>query len=156
MSAIKIYDADRYFREEGEMTCHTFGKIAIFEGSRGVVVAEKEAVHDVLDSLDDEFRFHLTNIPPSGSIYLLPTAYADIPIRDIYENAPSEEMDFYDFFSRRNYNSRCVSNFNYLCKHLWDIGYEIPKEPLNAKIKNVEDIRTPADSTRENYFEYDR
>ncbi len=156
MSTIKIYDADTFFRKEGEMACHKFGKIAIFEGTNGVVVAEEEAVHDVLNTLDDEFRFHLTKIPSPGSIYLLPTAYADVPIREVYENAPTEEMDFYDFFSRRNYNSRCISNFSYLCKHLRDIGYEIPKEPLNEKVKAAEERYSSAGSTTSSEPEYKR
>jgi len=138
MDKIKIYDVDAFVREKANMACHTFGQVAIFEGPKGVVVAEKEAVHDKLQTLDDTFQFSLTKIPRKGSIYLVPSAYADIKVRDIMENAPSKEMGFYDFFSRRNYNPRCQNNFRYMCSHLREIGFEIPKEPLSAKVMQAE------------------
>lgn len=137
MGNIKIYDADAFIRNELEMCCHRFEKVAILEGSHGVVIAEHEAVHDVLNTLEDTFRFDLTKIPPPGTLYVMPSAYIDVPVSMIKENAPQEEMDFYDFFSRRNYNPRCESNFRHLCKHLQDIGYEIPKESLKAKVQSA-------------------
>ena len=138
MSKIKIYDADAFIRKEAEMACHTFQKVAILEGPHGIVVAEKEAVHDVLNDRDDTFRFDLTKIPSPGHMYLIPSAYVDIPIREILDRAPSVEMEFYDFFSRRNYNPRCENNFRYLCGELRDIGYPIPKEPLTDKLKSAQ------------------
>ena len=138
MSKITIYDADAYMRRDHNMACHTFGQVAVFQGPLGVVVAEREAVHDVLASVDDDFTFSLTKIPPAGSIYLLPTHQADIPVSYLMEKAPRKAVDFYDFFSRRNYNPRCENNFRSLCKDLQEIGFEIPKESLLSKLQQAE------------------
>lgn len=138
MSKIKVYDADALIRREADMSCHTFKKIAVFQGPHGVVVAEQEAVHDKLNTVDDSFRFSLTKIPSPGKMYVVPTAYAEIPVSFILKNAPCEEMEFYDFFSRRNYNPRCESNFRHLCAQLREIGIDIPKEPLSQKLKNAD------------------
>ena len=137
MGNIRIYDADTFMRQELEMCCFRFEKVAILEGPHGVVIAEHEGVHDVLHSLADSFRFDLTKIPPPGTLYVMPSAYTDVPVSEIKDHAPSEEMDFYDFFSRRNYNPRCEANFRYLCKHLREIGFEIPKESLKAQVQNA-------------------
>jgi len=137
MSKIKIYNTDEFIRNEFNMACHTFGEVAIFEGKNGVVVAEKEAVHDMFDSLNESFNFDLTKIPAPGKMYILPTHSADIPISMIKEKAPNKEIEFYDFFSKRNYNPRCQNNFKFLCENLREIEYEIPKEPLFSKIMNA-------------------
>ena len=137
MSKIKIYDADAYIRDKVAMTCHSFGQVAIFEGPRGVVVAEQEAVLDRFKSVEDPFSFMITKIPEPGKMYLKPTHCADIPVKTIMDEAPSKEMEFYDFFSRRNYNLRCENNFRYLCDNLKDIGVEIPKEPLSMKVQQA-------------------
>jgi len=148
MSKIKVYDVDGWIRKEADMTCHTFKKVAIFQGGNGVVVAESEAVHDLLHSEKDSFRFHLTPIPEPGKIFLVSTAYVDVPVSVIRENAACEEMDFYEFFSRRNYNPRCESNFRYLCNQLKDIGYEIPREPLADKLRNADGRACAAQNQR--------
>lgn len=135
MSKIKIYDADAFIRKEANMACHTFGQVAVFQGPKGVIVAEEEAVHDMFQSIEDAFSFHLTKIPSPGKRMLIPTHSADIPVKEIMNHAPSKEVDFYDFFSRRNYNPRTQNNFRYLCGHLREIGYEIPKEPLSQKVQ---------------------
>lgn len=137
MSKIKIYDADAYIRDSVAMTCHSFGQVAIFEGPRGVVVAERDAVLDRFQSVEDPFSFMLTKIPEPGKMYIMPTHRADIPVKDIMDKAPSQEMEFYDFFSRRNYNLRCENNFRFLCDNLRDIGIEIPKEPLSMKVQQA-------------------
>lgn len=120
---IKVYDMDALFKE-ADMVPFRFNKLAIFEGKRGVIVAEHEAVHMVENLVTDSVILHANKTPEPGHIPLFPTHQATLQITELME-APYTEMTIEEFFDRRNYNPRCQDNYATLMGHLREIGFDL-------------------------------
>lgn len=139
LKKIKVYDLNTYFQKELEVESFRYEKVAIFEGPKGVVVAEHEAVHMLENALSDTIVLPVNPISEPGRIWLVPTMELRTKIEEL-QDAPFTEMTMDEFFDRRNYNPRCQSNYRTLMNHLRDIGFDLhgyfaPERPtLNDQI----------------------
>lgn len=125
METIKIYDVNALLLEEENLEAFQYKKVAIFEGLYGVVVADYEAVHMAENLVTDSVSID-ANTPTDGKhIAILPNRRCFVIIKDILEKAPYEEMIMTEFFTRRNYNSRCRGNWTILINSLKDIGFDL-------------------------------
>ena len=139
LKKIKVYDLNAYFQKELEVESFRYEKVAIFEGPNGVVVAEREAVHMRENALSDTIELPVNPIHEPGKMWLVPTMVLRTTIEELLD-APYKEMTMDEFFARRNYNSRCQSNYRILMNNLRDIGFDLhgyfePEHPsLNDQI----------------------
>ncbi len=139
---LKIYDLDALLRSECKKEAFRYQKVAIFEGPRGVVVAEQEAVHKKEASLSATIDIEANDPARPGTVWLMPSYIITIAISDVKE-APFTEMSMESFFSRRDYNPRCQSNWRILLASLDSIGFDLSeylpvKEPLGHMIQTAE------------------
>lgn len=139
---IKVYDLDAFFHAECQMEAFRYKQVVVFEGKKGIVLAEEEAVHKLVNGLDDTVEIPINKLPEPGKVWLIANYMCTISIDEILK-APSYEMHFTDFFKRRDYNPRCQSNFRTLLQSLHRIDFDIsdyyqPKEPLTQQLKAAE------------------
>lgn len=138
---IKVYDMDALFKE-ADMLPFRYNKVAIFEGPKGVIVAEHEAVHMMENLVTDSIVLPATKIPEPGRIPLFPTHEATLQISELM-TAPYTEMTIEEFFDRRSYNPRCQDNYASLMGHLREIGFDLHgyfptrQTTLDDKIKSA-------------------
>ena len=132
MEKIKVYDIDAFVAQEyPEYETFRYSKAAIFVGSRGVVFAEEEAVHQKENTISDSVVVPLAKRTDEKHIALFPTADLKVSLDELIEKAPFKEMSMEEFFTRRDYNWRCQENYATLMKSLRDIGYDLgEKEPV--------------------------
>ena len=135
MKTIKVYNIGELIKKElpGKMV-HMLNKIAIIEGSNGVVVFDDEAVGWKKNSIEEEIKIGLTDIPEENTIYIIPQYMVNVSIKEIME-AEYEEMPITQFVNRYNYNSRLQNNFKTMLKTLDEIGLN-SKEYFNDKLKD--------------------
>ena len=138
LKPITVYDLDAYFHAEHQMEAFRYKQVAIFEGEKGIVLAEAEAVHKIVDSLSDTVDIPVNKLPEPGKVWLIANYMCTISIDEILK-APSCEMPFVDFFKRRDYNPRCQSNFKTLLQSLTAIEFDLSdyfphKEPLSKQL----------------------
>lgn len=130
MKKIKIYDLAALFEKEGvlfegeKLEPYCFKKIAVFEGNRGVIVAEHEAVQLLENTIKDTVMIPAN--PPSspGMIWAIAKYEVEVPIEELMQ-APYEEKTMEEFFDRRSYNPRCQQNFAALLKNLDEIEFDL-------------------------------
>lgn len=126
MNKIKVYDVNAFIEKEyPQYNAFRYEKAAIFEGSRGFVFAEEEAVHQKENLITDSIVIPLCKKPTPGHIAFMASADLTVSFDEIINEAPYQEMDIEDFFKRRNYNPRCQENFATLMKSLRDIGFDL-------------------------------
>ena len=77
-----------------------------------------EAIGESFDSLDDTVVIELNDIPEKGKMYITPQYEARVAVKDILDEAPHKTMTVDEFFKKRNYNSRCIDNFNGIKEYL--------------------------------------
>ena len=102
---MRVYDLDAYLRKECGLEAFRYQKVAVFEGTRGVVVAEQEAVHKRVNVLSDTVQIEANKPAAPGTIWIMPSYLVTIPVQEI-KDAPFEEMTMSAFFHRRDYNPR--------------------------------------------------
>jgi len=121
---IDIYDLDAWIASEtdGQFESHDFmGGAAILLRSDGSgCMLDFEAVGYEFRSIDDtaEIGIHKISTPDENgnfSISIIATHMIKCTYREIIENAPVKQMTVDEFFTKRNYNSRCQSNFAEIC-----------------------------------------
>lgn len=151
LKKLKIYDLDAFLRAECGLEAFRYQKVAIFEGERGVVVAEHEAVHKLEESLSSVIEIGANKPARPGTIWILPTYTVSVSIAEI-KTAPYEEMTMDTFFDRRTYNIRCMDNWSTLLRSLSDIGFDLSsylpeKQPLQRTIRSAQEKRTQLSGT---------
>lgn len=126
MNKIKVFDIDALVAQEyPEYEPFRYKKAAIFEGPRGVVFSEEEAVHQKENALTDAVVVPLAKRTDKNHIAIFATAKMTVSLDEIVAKAPFEEMSMDEFFSRRNYNPRCQDNYETLMKSLRNIGFDL-------------------------------
>ena len=145
---IRIYDLDALFRKELDLEAFRYRQVAVFEGKTGVVVAEEEAVHKRVNVASDTIQVPANKPTPAGHLTIMPMAYVTLSVEEIKE-APQKEMLMSEFFSRRNYNPRCQTNWSILLSTLREIGFDYSelfpdRAPLQATINRAESLRLPS------------
>lgn len=117
---IDVYDLDAFISEEtdGQFESHDFNggaAILIRRDGSGCMV-DYEAVGYEFRSVDDEvdIGIHEISTPDENgtfTISLIATHIVRCTYREIMEKAPVTQMTVNEFFTKRNYNTRCMSNF---------------------------------------------
>lgn len=129
---VKIYSIQKFIDEYLKNNKDKFQsqeELAIFETKGKGLIVDYEAVGQIFNNLNDEINISLTKIieeikTDNSVIHELSLGYSiDIPIKTILENAEHKTMKIKDFFTRYNYNSRCIENFAEMIKTLNDIKY---------------------------------
>ena len=150
MKKLKVYDVDAFCRDSVEMMPFHYGQAAIIEGTKGVILAEHEAVHQIENLLTDSVVLPVAPIPQNGGFPIFATHEWVVQLSDIAEKAPCKEMTMEEFFDKRDYNSRCQRNFMGLMASMREIGLE-PKEYMQDKAqekKGLEALIGAAESKR--------
>lgn len=138
---LKIYDLDALLRAECGKQAFRYRKVAVFEGKKGVVVAEEEGVHQRGEDLSSTIDIEANNIARPGNTWIMPSYIISVQISDVKE-APFTEMTMEAFFKRRDYNPRCQSNWRDLLSSLDAIGFDLEKylserQGLDEKIQSA-------------------
>ncbi len=140
---LHIYDLDALLHEKCDLEAFRYKKVAVFEGKKGVVIAEEEAVHKKASSLSDCVFIPANKPARPGTVRAAASYDVILTVSEIMA-APSEEMTMDTFFSRRNYNPRCQDNWRTLLSSLSDIGFDLngflPEKPsLKQMITSAEE-----------------
>lgn len=129
MKKIKVYNLKKSIEENDfngkQLTTFSFyDKLAIIEGSKGVLIFDDEGVGYLKESVTDEFEIGLNDIPEqkSNTIFATPQYNLNISSKEIIEKAEHEEIELTQFIKRYNYNSRMRDNFSTLLKSINEIG----------------------------------
>ncbi len=140
---IRVYDLDALLHKECGLEAFRYQKVAVFEGTNGVVVAEEEAVHKRVNVLSDTVQIEANKPAAPGTVWIMPSYLVTIPVKEIMD-APFEEMTMSAFFRRRDYNPRCQDNWRTLLSSLSGIGFDVSgylsdRKPLNQTIRQAEE-----------------
>ena len=135
MKTIKVYNIGELIKKElpGKMV-HMLNKVAIIEGNNGVTVFDDEAVGWKKNSIEEEIKIGLTDIPEENTYYVIPQYMVNASIKEFLE-AGYEEMPITQFVNRYNYNSRLQNNFKTMLRTINEIGLD-SKEYFNDKLKD--------------------
>jgi len=135
MKNIKVYNIGELIKKElpGKMV-HMLNKVAIIEGNNGVTVFDDEAVGWKKNSIEEEIKIGLTDIPEENTYYVIPQYMVNASIKEFLE-AGYEEMPITQFVNRYNYNSRLQNNFKTMLRTINEIGLD-SKEYFNDKLKD--------------------
>lgn len=125
MKKIKIYDVNALLLKEDNLEAFRYKKVAIFEGTYGIIVAEKEAVHQVENMITDSISIEANTPADEKHIAIMPNRRCFIIIKNILEKAAFEEMEMSQFFSGSMYNSRCRQNWAKLMESLNEIEFDL-------------------------------
>jgi hypothetical protein len=119
---VDVYDIAKFVEED------TDGKYALFNYDDGAAILFKpdgsgcivdyEAIGESFDSMSDTVILELTDVPEKGKMFIAPQYQANVSIREIIDKSPHKTMTVDEFFTKRNYNSRCINNFNGIKEYL--------------------------------------
>ena len=121
---IDVYDLDAFIASEtdGQFESHDFsgGAAILLRRDGSGCMLDYEAVGYEFRSIDDEVEIgiHKISTPDENgyfTISVIATHMVRCTYREIIEKAPVKQMTVDEFFKKRNYNSRCQSNFSEIC-----------------------------------------
>ena len=121
---IDVYDVDAFVAAEtdGQFESHDFsgGAAILIRPNGSGCMLDFEAVGYEFRSIDDttEIGIHKISEPDENgrfTISIIATHMIKCTYREIIEGAPVKQMTVNEFFTKRNYNSRCQSNFAEIC-----------------------------------------
>ena len=120
---IDVYDIDAFVAAEtdGEFESHDFsGGAAILVRNDGSgCMVDYEAVGWEFNDLGDTMKLGVHKMPEHHEGYttisIIATHYIKCTYREVIDNAPVKQMTVDEFFTKRNYNSRCAQNFREIC-----------------------------------------
>lgn len=119
---VDVYDIAKFVEQD------TDGKYALFNYDDGAAILFKpdgsgcivdyEAIGEAFDSMSDTIVLEFTDVPEKGKIFIAPQYQANVSIKEIMDKSPHKTMTVDEFFTKRNYNSRCINNFNGIKEYL--------------------------------------
>lgn len=117
--SIDVYDIEAFVDAEtdGQFEAFDFrgGAAILIKPDGSGCMVDFEAVGYDFKSIDDSIELGICKHPEKHEGYttisIIPTHCIDCTYRDIMDNAPVQEMTVGEFFTKKNYNSRCASNF---------------------------------------------
>lgn len=117
-------------------------------------IVDYEAVGPKFENTSSEIKLGIVDAKQEdGGIPIFPQYQAKVKVQDILEKAPSKVVKMRDFFTKYNYNSRCLNNFKELIGYLNDIKYfnneEVVEEP---KTENKKFSSKTFESAMSKYF----
>jgi len=121
MENIKVYNIGKLIEKElPNRRIHILNKLAIIEGTKGVIVFDNEAVGWKKNTTDATIEIGLTDIPEANMFYAAPQYMADVQIKELM-TADYEKMPITDFVTRHDTHHRISSNFNGILKAIDEI-----------------------------------
>ena len=120
---IDVYDLDAWINAEtdGQFESHDFsgGAAILIRPDGSGCILDYEAVGFEFSSIDEEIQIGIHKMPEKHegytSISIIATHRIECTCREIIDNAPVKQMTVDEFFTKRNYNSRCERNFAEIC-----------------------------------------
>lgn len=154
---ITVYDVNEFVKSKFGVDYNTFDYstgASILVGETGeCCIVDDEAVGIRCANTSEEFKLGIVDAKTDGGIPIFPQYQAKVKVQDIIDNAPSKTMKMRDFFTRYNYNSRCVENFRELLDYLKQINFfkkeEVAEEP---KTENKKFSSKTFESAMSKYF----
>lgn len=154
---ITVYDVNEFVKSKFGAEYDTFDYstgASILVGETGeCCIVDDEAVGIRCANTSEEFKLGIVDAKTDGGIPIFPQYQAKVKVQDIIDNAPSKTMKMRDFFTRYNYNSRCVENFRELLDYLKQINFfkkeEVAEEP---KTENKKFSSKTFESAMSKYF----
>lgn len=121
---IDVYDIDAFVSAEtdGQFESHDFsgGAAILIRPDGSGCILDFEAVGWEFKNVDEETEIGIHKMPEQHEGYrtisIIATHYLTCTYKEIMDNAPVKQMTVNEFFSKRNYNSRCQSNFAEICR----------------------------------------
>lgn len=125
---LKIYNFDEIIKQEsnGKYQSHMFHELALIEKANGgYIFADYEAICTIQDQ-DGKYKIEIeetegTTPNEKGEfiIHVFGCGWFSFTLREIWEKyTPSKTIKASDFFTKRNYNERCIYNFSNMIKIL--------------------------------------
>ena len=127
---IDVYDIDAFVAAETDGKYETFdfrgGAAILLRNDGSGCILDYEAVGWEFKNIDEETTIGINPVPVQDhegytKIYVVPTHNMTCTYREIIEGAPVKQMTVTEFFTKRNYNSRCASNFAEIVPFLKDM-----------------------------------
>lgn len=121
---IDVYDIDAWVAAEtdGQFESHDYrgGAAILIRPDGSGCILDYEAVGYEFKSVNDIAKIGIHEIKKpdeNGTFYIsmIATHRLEAPYSEIMDNAPVTQMTVNDFFTKRNYNSRCQRNFAEIC-----------------------------------------
>ena len=120
---INVYDIAKFVEDD------TDGKYVPFDydGSGAAIlikpdgtgcIVDFEAIGESFNSVNDTVVLRLNDVPDDGKFYIMPQYETEVSIKEILDKAPKKTMTVDDFFTKRNYNPRCIRNFDGIKEYL--------------------------------------
>ena len=123
---INVYDLDAFISAEtdGEFESHDFGSgaaIIVKSDGEGCMV-DYEAVGTAFNAITDTVKIGIHKMPEQHEGYttisMIATHYVKCTYKEIIDGAPVKQMTVAEFFTKKNYNSRCQDNFRGILEYL--------------------------------------
>lgn len=121
-SDVTVYDIAAFVEgldisgaNKGEYTAHLGTERALIPTKHGgYILADYEAVRDIVDSPEGKIDIDVSKKPEEGShsFPIFPAGSIKVSLQNIMDEAPSKTMKAKDFFTKYNYNDRCSRNFS--------------------------------------------
>lgn len=127
---IDVYDIAAFVASETDGEYETFdfseGAAILLQNDGSGCILDYEAVGWEFKNIDEETDIGINPILEQDKegytkIYVVPTYRLTCTYREIIEGAPVKQMTVNEFFTKRNYNSRCASNFAEIVPFLKDM-----------------------------------
>ena len=119
---VYVYDISKFIADDTDgkyIPFHYDGGAAIIVKPNGTgCIVDYEAIGESFDSVNDEVVIELNDVPEKGKFFIMPQYEARVPVKEILDKAPKKTMTVDEFFTKRNYNPRCIQNFNGVKKYL--------------------------------------
>lgn len=137
---VNVYDIDKFVFDETNGEYITFyyreGAAIILKKDGTGCIVDYEAVGESFDSVNDEITIAVNKIDKNSykknSVFIVPSHDLKVTVAEIMDSAPVKSMTVDEFFTKRNYNSRCENNFSEVEEYLT----ESVREPFNRKRVN--------------------
>jgi len=132
MKNVKVFNVEKMVEEipEHNLTAYAHDKrLAILQGSKGVLVVTEEGVHYKYDSMEEAYRVDCC--PNDGKMYMFPNCSFDAPIQDFIEHAEATEAPLGSFV--RTFGQRLEENYRMLLKSIEEIGLDPEDYPRKAE-----------------------
>ena len=121
---IDVYDVNAFVsaETEGQFESHDFstGAAILIRKDGSGCMLDFEAVGYEFNDIGDTIKLGIHKMPEKHEGYttisVIATHYIECTYKEIMDGAPVKQMTVDEFFTKRNYNSRCQSNFAEICR----------------------------------------
>lgn len=139
---VNVYDIDKFVSDEtnGEYIAFEYrhGAAILFKKDGTGCIVDYEAVGESFDSINDEVTIGVNKIDKNSNnkkpVFIVPSHNIKATVSEILDSAPVKSMTVDEFFTKRNYNSRCYSNFSDIKEYLTENRKSFKKKRVSEDI----------------------